>query len=214
MAATPETGFLVIADLTGYTAYLSGSELEHAPAIAGDLLETIVGRLDPPFRLAKFEGDAAFLWVEDGARGWAAARRRPRGVVSRLSPPPAEHRPGNRAATATRAGWRRGSTSSCSSTTARTSRRRSRAAKSSPGPTSSSSIACSREPGLLRRRGKWLRALHRAGRQGARARCRRAGPDPGRGDRSSTWRCVDVHARSRGSLAGRERTAPPRHRRH
>ena len=66
MAATPESGFLVIADLTGYTAYLSGSELEHAPVIAGDLLETIVGRLEPPFRLAKFEGDAAFLFVEDG----------------------------------------------------------------------------------------------------------------------------------------------------
>jgi uncharacterized protein YndB with AHSA1/START domain len=66
MAATPETGFLVIADMTGYTAYLSGSELEHAPVIAGDLLETIVGRLDPPFRLAKFEGDAGFLFVEDG----------------------------------------------------------------------------------------------------------------------------------------------------
>src|SRR6188508_3473316 len=63
---TPQTGFLVIADLTGYTAYLAGSELEHAPTIAGDLLETIVGRLDPPFRLAKFEGDAAFLCVEDG----------------------------------------------------------------------------------------------------------------------------------------------------
>jgi uncharacterized protein YndB with AHSA1/START domain len=66
MAATPKSGFLVLADLTGYTAYLSGSEIEHAPAIAGDLLETIVGRLDPPFRLAKFEGDAAFLYVEDG----------------------------------------------------------------------------------------------------------------------------------------------------
>ena len=66
MAPTPETGFLVIADLTGYTAYLAQSELEHAPTIAGDLLETIVGRLDPPFRLAKFEGDAAFLYVEDG----------------------------------------------------------------------------------------------------------------------------------------------------
>ncbi|MFL5686157.1 MAG: DUF2652 domain-containing protein [Chloroflexota bacterium] len=66
MAAIPETGFLVLADLTGYTAYLSGSEIEHAPAIAGDLLETIVGRLEPPFRLAKFEGDAAFLFVEDG----------------------------------------------------------------------------------------------------------------------------------------------------
>lgn len=66
MAAIPESGFLVIADLTGYTAYLSGSEIEHAPAIAGDLLETIVGRLEPPFRLTKFEGDAAFLFVEDG----------------------------------------------------------------------------------------------------------------------------------------------------
>lgn len=66
MASTPEAGFLVIADLTGYTAYLAQSELEHAPTIAGDLLETIVGRLDPPFRLAKFEGDAAFLYVEDG----------------------------------------------------------------------------------------------------------------------------------------------------
>ena len=66
MTATPESGFLVIADLTGYTAYLSTSELEHAPAIAGDLLETIVGRLEPPFRLAKFEGDAAFMFVEDG----------------------------------------------------------------------------------------------------------------------------------------------------
>ena len=66
MTATPETGILVIADLTGYTAYLSRSELEHAPAIAGDLLEAIVGRLEPPFRLAKFEGDAAFLFAEDG----------------------------------------------------------------------------------------------------------------------------------------------------
>ena len=62
----PRRGFLVIADLTGYTAYLSRGELEHAPTIAGDLLETIVGRLEPPFRLAKFEGDAAFLFVEDG----------------------------------------------------------------------------------------------------------------------------------------------------
>src|SRR6478736_9630796 len=66
MATSLEAGFLLIADLTGYTAYVSRSELEHAPMIAGDLLETIVGRLDPPFRLAKFEGDAAFLFVEDG----------------------------------------------------------------------------------------------------------------------------------------------------
>lgn len=66
MAAVPESGFLLIADITGYTAYLARGEIEHAPTIAGDLLETVIGRLEPPFRLAKFEGDAAFMWVEDG----------------------------------------------------------------------------------------------------------------------------------------------------
>jgi hypothetical protein len=66
VSATPLTGTLVLADLTGYTAYLSRGEIEHAPVIAGDLLETVVGRLEPPFRLSKLEGDAAFLFVEDG----------------------------------------------------------------------------------------------------------------------------------------------------
>ena len=66
MAVTRESGTLLVADLTGYTAYLAGSEIEHAPTIAGDLLETIIGRLEPPFRLAKLEGDAAFLSMEDG----------------------------------------------------------------------------------------------------------------------------------------------------
>jgi uncharacterized protein YndB with AHSA1/START domain len=66
MSTIPERGFLAIADLTGYTSYLSRGEIEHAPAIAGDLIETIVARLEPPFRLAKLEGDAAFLFVEDG----------------------------------------------------------------------------------------------------------------------------------------------------
>lgn len=66
MAVVPESGFLLIADITGYTSYLARGEIEHAPTIAGDLLESVIGRLEPPFRLAKFEGDAAFLWAEDG----------------------------------------------------------------------------------------------------------------------------------------------------
>lgn len=52
------------------------SELEHTPAISGDRLETIGGRLDPPVRLAKFEGDAAILFVEDGLSQWVAPARR------------------------------------------------------------------------------------------------------------------------------------------
>jgi hypothetical protein len=69
MTTRAETGLLVIADLTGYSAYLGRAELEHAPVIAGDLLDTIIGRLEPPFRLSKLEGDAAFLFAEDGRAG-------------------------------------------------------------------------------------------------------------------------------------------------
>jgi hypothetical protein len=37
MAASPQTGFFVLADLTGDTAYLSGSGVEQAPVIADGL---------------------------------------------------------------------------------------------------------------------------------------------------------------------------------
>lgn len=56
MAAVPESGFLLLADITGY---LARGEVEHAPTIADDLLETVIGRLEPPFRLAKLERLAA-----------------------------------------------------------------------------------------------------------------------------------------------------------
>jgi class 3 adenylate cyclase/uncharacterized protein YndB with AHSA1/START domain len=52
---------LLLADLSGYTAYVANSEPEHAPALAGDLVDTVVRQLRPVFRLAKLEGDAAFL---------------------------------------------------------------------------------------------------------------------------------------------------------
>lgn len=52
---------LLLADLSGYTAYLANAEPDHAPALAGDLVETVVRQLSPTFRLAKLEGDAAFL---------------------------------------------------------------------------------------------------------------------------------------------------------
>lgn len=43
-----ERGTLAIADISGYTGYLAGTELEHAPEILVDLLE----RLRPPGRAA------------------------------------------------------------------------------------------------------------------------------------------------------------------
>lgn len=78
---------LLIADLSGYTGYLVHGEVEEAPLIAGDLIDTVIGRLVPPFELAGLEGDAAFLHADpvlvDGpdlmaaiADGYDAFRRR------------------------------------------------------------------------------------------------------------------------------------------
>jgi len=59
----PEPACLLIADISGYTSYLAGSELDHAQDILADLMTTVVGSMRPGFRLAKLEGDAAFAYV-------------------------------------------------------------------------------------------------------------------------------------------------------
>jgi len=58
-----ERACLLIADISGYTSYLVGVELDHAQDILADLMRTIVTTLQPGFRLAKLEGDAAFMYV-------------------------------------------------------------------------------------------------------------------------------------------------------
>ncbi len=58
-----ELACLLIADISGYTGYLTGVELDHAQEILADLMRTIVTALRPGFRLAKLEGDAAFMFA-------------------------------------------------------------------------------------------------------------------------------------------------------
>ena len=60
-AAQP-TCFL-IADISGYTSYLAGVELDHAQDILADLIGTVVTALRPNFKLSKLEGDAAFTYA-------------------------------------------------------------------------------------------------------------------------------------------------------
>ena len=63
MLARTEPACLVIADIAGYSGYLAGVELDHAQDILADLVGTVVGALRPSFKLAKLEGDAAFVYV-------------------------------------------------------------------------------------------------------------------------------------------------------
>ena len=63
MLRQPKSAFFVIADISGYTSFLEAVELDDAQDIIADLMDTILRRLRPPFRLAKFEGDAAFVYA-------------------------------------------------------------------------------------------------------------------------------------------------------
>jgi len=56
-------GYLVLADISGYTSYLAGTELTHARDILTELLELIVERFKPTLEIAKLEGDAVFAYV-------------------------------------------------------------------------------------------------------------------------------------------------------
>ncbi|HET7472989.1 MAG TPA: DUF2652 domain-containing protein [Candidatus Limnocylindrales bacterium] len=63
MLSKPEPACLVIADISGYTGFLAGAELDHAQDILADLMSTVVGAFRPTFKLAKLEGDAAFAYA-------------------------------------------------------------------------------------------------------------------------------------------------------
>jgi hypothetical protein len=65
----PAHGCLVIADIGGYTRYLSGVELEHSTDVLADLLQTVVNAFEPNFCVAKVEGDAIFVYDEGEADG-------------------------------------------------------------------------------------------------------------------------------------------------
>ena len=63
MLPKAESACFVIADISGYTHFVSGVELDHAQDIIADIMDTLVKAFRPSFRLAKFEGDAAFVYT-------------------------------------------------------------------------------------------------------------------------------------------------------
>lgn len=61
------TGCIVIADITGYTAYLKGSELEHAEDSLRSLMEVLIEHTKPPLVISRLEGDAVISYAPQGS---------------------------------------------------------------------------------------------------------------------------------------------------
>lgn len=71
-----QRGHLVLADISGYTAFVADTELEHSREILNELLETLVRCLAKHLQIGQIEGDAIFAlgpglpddpgaWLED-----------------------------------------------------------------------------------------------------------------------------------------------------
>lgn len=61
-----QQGYLLIADITGYTMYLSQSELEHAQEVLQTLLELLIDHTKPPLVISRLAGDAVISYSLQG----------------------------------------------------------------------------------------------------------------------------------------------------
>jgi hypothetical protein len=62
-----QNGCLIIADISGYTAFLTQAELEHAEDIMRSLFDTLLKHMGPPLIISKLEGDAIFAYAQEGS---------------------------------------------------------------------------------------------------------------------------------------------------
>jgi hypothetical protein len=63
MSTVTQHGYLVIADISGYTSFVAKTELEHSHEILSELLGLLVEKIKPLMTLSKLEGDAAFAYA-------------------------------------------------------------------------------------------------------------------------------------------------------
>ena len=60
MNTRTDHGFLVLADVSGFTAFVTTTELEHGSEIIAALLDEVIEHLSPPLEIQEIEGDAVF----------------------------------------------------------------------------------------------------------------------------------------------------------
>jgi len=65
MERKTQTGYLVLADISGYTSFVAQTEIEHADMALSFLLETIVEQISGLLTIGQLEGDAVFAYIEE-----------------------------------------------------------------------------------------------------------------------------------------------------
>jgi hypothetical protein len=65
MERKTQTGYLILADISGYTSFVAKTEIEHADMALSFLLETIVEQISSLLTVCQLEGDAVFAYIEE-----------------------------------------------------------------------------------------------------------------------------------------------------
>jgi hypothetical protein len=64
MEQKTQSGYLLLADISGFTSYIAQTDLEHSQKAMAEVLQTIVDELDDVLLISKLEGDAVFAYTE------------------------------------------------------------------------------------------------------------------------------------------------------
>lgn len=65
MERKTQKGYLLLADISGYTSFVARTEIEHAEIAISMLLEAVIEKLSGLFTIAKLEGDAVFAYLPE-----------------------------------------------------------------------------------------------------------------------------------------------------
>src|SRR5688500_7130241 len=65
--ATTEKGFLLIADISGYTSFLRNSELDSAAEHLRAFLDILIENTKPPLVVSRLQGDAVISYALEGS---------------------------------------------------------------------------------------------------------------------------------------------------
>jgi len=65
MERKSQSGYLVLADISGYTSFVAQTEIDHADVVISAMLENIIEKLMEMLTFVKLEGDAVFAYAAD-----------------------------------------------------------------------------------------------------------------------------------------------------
>jgi hypothetical protein len=65
MESKVQNGYLLLADISGFTSFMASSELEHAQQILTEFINVVCKSLKPTLKIAEIEGDAIFAYTFD-----------------------------------------------------------------------------------------------------------------------------------------------------